>query len=675
MPSSASRRWTALWVLCFLAATAMAAQTPTDDGETTDEADTDEAAGPPPELEVVEQSPTVAAGESFVVRLRVAGLDLSELTVGVDVFPAADNAEPLLVPGERDPLVSSDDDNTAAEVLLSSTDLLTVRIPVGAEAADGELTLPEPGVYPIRLSLTDGEGARATVETTLLYRALPVAGSPEAEIGPLPVGLVIDIGDGALSLEAATGLLAEHRELPATIVVHPDVVDHLADDDNEAEREAFVQALAARPVVLGTHVPLDPSALVAAGQADAYRLAWRQLVARADELQLRVDRTAVLLEAPLTADGAALLVEMGITSAVGHRLGTGDPWPLATGPADAPDMAPLDLVGVDRGRITTAATDDELTPVAEAHGLLARLVLEGTGPAVVGELARAQDPGLVLEVLTAPETAPVIDLVPATDPTLLADDTLAVPLVTTPRQNLVVRAEQLARIDALLVEYEAFHADGPRSPDHFRSVLMEGFRVDVSPATRNDTLGRVEVELSGAFEEITLPGNQSVTLAAQSAPLPVAVENGADGARFVRVRLVSDRITLAEPDLVLRVEPGVSAIDVPVRAGSLGASPVTMSLISPEGDRVLSTTRFQVRSTAVPGLGLLISAIGLGGLGAWWWASSRRNSGGDDDDGGGGDDDPGPTVDDGPPGTARRPIDLRPPADEGGRRPVLSGIG
>ncbi len=687
MPSSASRRWTSLWVLFLLAATAMAGQSAPDDeataegAESVDEAgEAEETSRPPAELEVVEQVPSVADGESFVVRLRAVGFDRTELAVGVDVFPAADAAEPQLVPGDRQPLVSSDGDNTAAEVLLSSTDLLTVRIPVGGEAADGELALPEPGVYPIRLSLTDADGATASIETTLLYRSTPATGSEAATTGagaeatPVVAGLVIEIGDGALALDQATELLAEHRDLSATIVVHPDVVDHLADEDNEEERDDFVQALAARPIVLGTHVPLDPSALVAADQADAYRLAWRQLVARADDLELPMDRTAVLLEAPLTADGAALLAEMGITSAVGHRLGAGDPWPLATGPTEAA-VAPLDVIGVDAGRLMTAASAEDLTPVAEAHGLLARLVLGGTSPTLVGELARAQDPGLVIDVLTSPEAEAVISLVPADDPTVLSTSTLTVPLVGTPRQNLVSVAEQLARIDLLLGEYEAFHADGPRSPEHYRSVLMEGFRVDISPGTRNDTLGRVEAELNGSFDQITLPGNQSVTLAAQSAPLPVAVENAADGARFVRIRLVSDRITLAEPDLVLRVEPGVSAIDVPVRAGSLGGSPVTVSVISPDGDRVISTTRFQVRSTAVPGLGLLISALGLGGLGAWWWASSRRNSGGDDDDGGPGDDEPEPPTDDGPPGATRDPIDLRPSTEQGQRGPVLSGVG
>ncbi|MEL7206778.1 MAG: DUF6049 family protein [Actinomycetota bacterium] len=643
------RRLTVLWVLAALAATAMGAQN-----------EPVEPVPAPAVLEIIEQSPSVAAGESFVVRVRAFGLDPAAITVDVAVFPAAVAPEPLLEPGEQDPILASED-AAAAEVLVSGNGELTVRIPVGAEAGGGELALPAPGVYPIRLSLIDGAGTTATATTTLLHRPTTDEGAT-----PTPVGLVLEAGEGALSVEELIAMLTAHEDLAATIVLHRDAVALLERDGDAVD--GFRQALAGRTVVVGTPVPLDPAALVVGDQEEVYLRGVARMRERMAALDIPVETRAVIIETPLTPAAADLLTGHGIATAIGTGLagvGAGEPWPVTSGRVDG-GSGPLFVLGTDVGDLTAVAAGGD-TPLAQTHGLLARLALGDGSTPVVGALDRLIDPGELLVDLTDEPQASMWTMLPVTDARYQRQASESVvALRAAPVQDLGPSAAALARIEDLLVRYEGFHADGPRSPDHYRNVLMEAFRIDVGPGTRADTLGRIEGELVRAFEQIDLPGNQSVTLAAQAAPLPVAVDNGADGARYVRVQVTSDKISMAEPDLVLRVEQGMSAVDVPVRTRSLGASPLTVTLLTPDGAQVLSTTRFQVRSTAVPGLGLLISAVGLGALAAWWYLSARRSGG--DDGGGGSSDDDDPDGDGPRTGSSRRhrpvadgdPIDLRP---------------
>ena len=75
-----------------------------------------------------------------------------------------------------------------------------------------------------------------------------------------------------------------------------------------------------------------------------------------------------------------------------------------------------------------------------------------------------------------------------------------------------------------------------------------------------------------------------------------------------------------------RVEPGTSSVDVNVEVRSLGLSPLEVSIWTPDGKQQLALTTFEVRSTAVPGLGLLLSAIGIVLLCSWWWVDNRRRS-------------------------------------------------
>jgi len=81
---------------------------------------------------------------------------------------------------------------------------------------------------------------------------------------------------------------------------------------------------------------------------------------------------------------------------------------------------------------------------------------------------------------------------------------------------------------------------------------------------------------------------------------------------------VFERNLVAALDETTVVLPaGVSTVNVEMESRSLGRSPLRIQIMTP--DRVLlAETSFGVRSTAVPGLGLLLSATALLFLMVWW---------------------------------------------------------
>lgn len=71
---------------------------------------------------------------------------------------------------------------------------------------------------------------------------------------------------------------------------------------------------------------------------------------------------------------------------------------------------------------------------------------------------------------------------------------------------------------------------------------------------------------------------------------------------------------------------GVSTIDIDLQALSLGQSPLQVTILTPDETTELARTQFAVRSTAIPGLGLLLSAAALVFLFGWWivtWTRTR----------------------------------------------------
>jgi hypothetical protein len=290
------------------------------------------------------------------------------------------------------------------------------------------------------------------------------------------------------------------------------------------------------------------------------------------------------------------------------------------------------LLTTPAGQLAIVAPTDDLTGTAppEAggvgwiHQLLAQLTLRRQVGADTSLLRLGGDDhaslASLLDVLGEPgplRPVPLGDAVPA----LAAGELEA---QGQPLQDLGPIADSLVEVRARLATYESFYVDGADSPARYRALIRQSLGVGTDPSEQASAIDEIDREVLAALDVVSLPQNQSVTLAARSVPIPLTITNAATGTREVLLQFRSDKLMVAEDGHVIRIGPGTSSIDIQVDARSLGVSPLEVRVLTPDGERMLASTRFQVRSTAVPGLGLLLSAIGLVLLGMWWWVSIRR---------------------------------------------------
>ena len=192
-----------------------------------------------------------------------------------------------------------------------------------------------------------------------------------------------------------------------------------------------------------------------------------------------------------------------------------------------------------------------------------------------------------------------------------------------PEQNLLASGESVAELQALAQTSRSFRGVSNPSLDQ---LILDSLSRSRNPEDRTRSINRARAELLEDFDSITLPSTQSLTLAAVEGPLPLTISNDASSARLVRLEFRGDRVDIAENGQILTIPPGETVLELSATARALGVSTLDVTASTPDGERVLSTSRYQIRSTAVPGLGWAISGTALLFLLVWWFRNSRRPS-------------------------------------------------
>ena len=168
-------------------------------------------------------------------------------------------------------------------------------------------------------------------------------------------------------------------------------------------------------------------------------------------------------------------------------------------------------------------------------------------------------------------------------------------------------------------------------------------------ADRAAYVDRVEAELRTVTGAVTLPDEFRITLTTRSSTIPVTLTNNTEQDLQVRVELDSDQLEFPDGDVLTpTLPPGTTRLEVRVRARTSGAFTLDVTVSSPDGTLVLDRSTFDIRSTAISGVGLLLS-VGAGLFLAMWWGRHWRR------------DPPGPPQRTGPEASAAR-----------GRRPPTS---
>ncbi len=179
--------------------------------------------------------------------------------------------------------------------------------------------------------------------------------------------------------------------------------------------------------------------------------------------------------------------------------------------------------------------------------------------------------------------------------------------------------------------------------DSLASMIGEGdplvgmlrHQLRLTPSERTAETGRlvslrrvstINAAVSTLAADVTAPGSRTITLTSRKASIPISIENASDRTMRVRVALDSQKLVFPDGDSQLvDLAPGNTTTVFNVETRISGTFPVTISVTAPDGGLELQAARYTVRSSAVSGVGLILTIGAALFLGLWWITHWRRN--------------------------------------------------
>jgi hypothetical protein len=506
--------------------------------------------------------------------------------------------------------------------------------------------LTQGGVYPVGIRLRDADGEVLATLTTQLIRLpdaddqvtpvdtsvlLAVHAPPPAERQARQAGNRADptlVADLRRILTAFDG----RSDVPAALSITPDALTRLAADPDARDLVDDLRALVAEPgheVLDAPYVDIDPAALVAAGLDDvlaAERDLGRRTLARLLEAPVRGTWE---LDRPVGPEAADALRQRGIYRVVvpdAALRGT----PATPGPVDVSlGSGELRAWSTLSDRLVTAPEGDA---VLAAHRLLGVLVATSTGRGggrvvlpVDVETAEPATLGIVLDALrygTPYFRAAALGGALASEP--VGSGTLTAPSA----RDLGRYPADLRAAEAALDSYASMVGDDAQPVAVHRRELAVTAAAGLDPAVGATDARRVLAALQAPFHAIAIPARDKVTLGARDARFPLPISSDLDEPVDVVVELqANDRLSFPVARIPVTLDGSHTVLQVRVRVRTAGDTPVRVIVRSPDGGVILAEGRYTIRSTAVSGVGLLLTIGAAAFLALWWgrhWHRSRR---------------------------------------------------
>lgn len=530
----------------------------------------------------------------------------------------------------------------------------------------GHRFLPDglgPGVYPVEVVVVDDDGD--TLARTVVYLTRVASGPDEGDgEPPMLVAPVLELGgppsvdpDGRVQVSPATisevaGVadgLAATDDLPTTLVPRPETIEALVrEPDGSDALDALRVAAASRQVVDGPYVDVPVNAWIERGMSDELtRQRERGNRILAEQLN-RIDSSLWVARDGLTPSAAAELWSVGVRSVI---LGPGT---TVDAEADEGADAPVSPATVDAGpsRTLTALTADaglsdglqrsELRggprdAVLDENGLAAELALiddSAEGPAGVVLLTPEGWPsdafavarlGTLLQDPLSPvrpaTVAELLDAVPARGFRALAPGALA---------DLGDYPGRLALARSRLTSYTSLVGDAdPEVIALDQRLLLSGART-LTPPEQQAYVDSVLTTLEARLGDVVAPPEQTITLTATDADIPLTLRNRLEVPVTVVISLASDsRVEFRGEGarIVRELVPGDQEIRIPIHTRVPGDAPIDITIRTPDDAIELDQVEYTVRSTAISGIGIVLSGGAAAFLLLWWarhWTKARR---------------------------------------------------
>jgi hypothetical protein len=545
---------------------------------------------------------------------------------------------------------------------------VAVPIEIGVRTKEA-LQMSATGVYPISIGLQEGKSVTSQIVT--FVERLPQDVNSPLQSENLRIALVGTLtSDVSLQSDGSTLISDASRELlsnaittletnPQTAVslaVRPELMDALA-SSSDADIAVLnrLQAASSLHLLASTYVDVQPDELVASQNSDVFT---SQLRLGEDTLASifptkTVSRDSWLESSALSSNGAQLLRDLGLRTAV---LLSESQKTTAGGVAlfaEPTRLVELKLSNSDR--MTAALADIHL---GEA---LTRGSNEPNGGAyLVAQQILAELKVLRIEIIDRDETMNGRGVILSTESGVLPSTALTTALVNSiagqPDMSFVSLEDLLSTMTVSLMDglpvsvelqsqgdqgasdttlndfadrvngFSAMLPDGDVRPTQWRRVVNVLPSRSLTQVQVKAYINAVDTELAAIGGSVVTPTSTTFTLGGRDSSIRLSLRNDNDTDLLVRVHLTSSKLTLPQDDQIVTLPAGTTTlVEIPVTAKSNGRFPVTLQLLTPNGDvTVGAPATFSARVNALAGLGQLFTGIALLLLLSWWIHHLRR---------------------------------------------------
>ncbi len=496
----------------------------------------------------------------------------------------------------------------------------------------GEIIRDRDGALPVVIDLLDGTRVVDTLTTHLLVLDDP----PQPTLG---IAFIADLSaelalrsdesivvDGP-ALVARGQIVSARAEVPMTVEIRPETLDALDDSGDEQSLNALADLLSGRALVRSPWVDLDEEAWRAVAETDQVLEQYTLGVTTVEEALGTSPSGIALLDPDATPATLGLLRRAGVTGVVVDTDRITPPGRAVHQPVQILDDNGVAMPAV---RIDEDLHDTLDHPDAELAGHRALAELALTAHQADGDL------GVVLDVTRVDPVALDVVLAGITERRGLRTSTLdrllglppartatgapvrvelrpdTAPDLTTLAADLQVTRGALAAYAAMVAP-----ADAPVAP--LRRLLLAAASTDLDPEEASDYTTAVFDAVLEGTDGIGVVEGDRITLTSRTADLPLVLRN--DQPLPVTVTLVLSAEKLRFPDgerQTVVLQPGENPREIRVETLASGDARVTATLTSPDGRIELASGIVDIRSTAISGLGLIISIVALAILGSWW---------------------------------------------------------
>ncbi|KGA11810.1 MAG: hypothetical protein GM46_2775 [actinobacterium acAcidi] len=545
---------------------------------------------------------------------------------------------------------------------------VAVPIEIGRRTKEA-LQMSATGVYPISIGLQEGKSVTSQIVTFVerlpqeVTSPLPSENLRIALVGTLTSEVSLQSDGSTLISDASRELLSNaittleaNPQTAVSLAVRPELMDALA---NSSEADIAVlsrlQAATSLHLLASTYVDVQPDELVASQNSDVFTSQLRlgeDTMASIFPTKI-VSRDSWLESSALSSNGAQLLRDLGLRTAV---LLSESQKTTAGGIslfAEPTRLFELKLSNSDR--MTAALADIHL---GEA---LTRGSNEPNGGAyLVAQQILAELKVLRIEIVDRDETMNGRGVILSTESGVLPSTALTTALVNSiagqPDMSFVSLEDLLNTMTVSLMDglpvsvelqaledpnpadtalkdfaarvngFSAMLPDGDERPTHWRRVISVLPSRSLTQVQVKAYINAVDTELAAIGGSVVTPTSTIFTLGGRDSSIRLSLRNDNDTDLLVRVHLTSSKLTLPKDDQVVTLPAGTTTlVEIPVTAKSNGRFPVTLQLLTPNGDVTVGTpATFSARVNALAGLGQLFTGIALLLLLSWWIHHLRR---------------------------------------------------